>query len=353
VLGDFPATATAVVMPGIDEPLQVSQRLVRPPEAGEAVVRVDACGVCGSDVFLHKGGFGADKLPVVPGHEAAGHVVAVGSEQDAKWLGRQVALYYIDSPPESVWATSGHENVGPGLRRMGVDEDGAFAEYVTRPLRTLVPVHGGMDPADVAVATDALATPYHALTSVGRLRAGETVAVIGLGGIGSNAVQVAKHAGATVVAVGRSEAKMELARTLGADQVVRSEEGAHAIRRSVGGQIDVVVQCVGSPMLDRLAIEVAGYRARVVLVGASTESFSVVSTDLIWRELAVLGSRGFTRNDIEDVLALVHSGELSTAHLVDHRRPLEQAAAALEDLRAGRVMRTLLVTDSSRWVSAS
>ena len=335
--------ATAVIMPGIGEPLRVVDRAVRPPVAGEAVVRVDACGVCGSDVFLHEGGFGGDKLPVVPGHEAAGHVVAVGSERDAHWLGRQVALYYIDAPPDSVWARSGHENVGPGLRRMGVDEDGAFAEYVTRPIRTLVWVDPPMDPVDVAVATDALATPYHALTTVARVQPGETVAVVGLGGIGSNAVQIAKHAGATVVAVGRGEAKRNLARTLGADAVLQSADGAEAIQRAAGGQIDVVIQCVGSPELDRLSVDIAGYRGRVVLVGASTEPFSLVSTDLIWRELAVLGSRGFTGQDIEDVLALVRDGALSTRHLVDHQRPLSEADEALDDVRAGTVMRTVLV----------
>jgi len=344
VLGAFPAVATAVVMPGVGRPLQVVQRPVRLPEAGEAVIQIDACGVCGSDIFLHAGGFGPDKLPVVPGHEASGHVVAVSSESDRGWLGTQVALYYINAPREAIWTQSGHENVGPDVRRMGVDDDGAFAEYVTRPLHTLVAVDPELDPADVAVATDALATPYHALIALARVRPGETVAVIGLGGVGSNAVQIAKHAGATVIAIGRDEAKMLLATTLGADVVARADAGAATIRRMAGEQIDVVVQCAGSADMDRLAIDIAGYRTRIVLVGAVNEPFPIASTELIWRELAVLGSRGFTRQDIEEVLTLVRDGRLRTSHLVNHRRPLEEAGAALDDLRVGRVMRTLLTT---------
>jgi 2-desacetyl-2-hydroxyethyl bacteriochlorophyllide A dehydrogenase len=347
VLGEHPQRGASVVMTGVGAPLHLVERPVTPPAPGEAVVQVDACGVCGSDVFLHEGGFGADKLPRVPGHEAAGRVVAVGSKDDADWVGCQVALYYIDAPPESVWARAGHENIGPEVVRMGVDVDGAFAEYVTRPIRTLIRVHPPMDAAAVAVATDALATPYHALTAVGRLQAGETVIIIGLGGVGSNAVQIAKHLGANVVAVGRGEAKMELARKLGADVLVRSRDGAAAIRAAAGGQADMVLQCVGDPAMDRLAIDVAGFRARVVLIGSSLGGFELASTDLIWRELTVLGSRGFTRADIQEVLELVRSGALDTAHLVDRCRPLSEAAEAIEDLRSGRVMRTLLVNGST------
>jgi D-arabinose 1-dehydrogenase-like Zn-dependent alcohol dehydrogenase len=343
-LGTVPETGTAMLLPGVGEPLQQVTRPVTPPAPGEAVVRVDACGVCGSDAFLQQGGFGAEKLPVVPGHEAAGHVVAVGSEEDAEWLGRQVAIYYIDGPQDSSWARSGHENIGPDLVRMGVDADGAFADYVTRRIHTLVPVDPPLDPVAVAVATDALATPYHALTRIAQVRPGDTVAVLGLGGIGSNAVQIAKHLGARVVAVGRGAPKMELAERLGADVVVSSDLGAEEIRARAGGQVDVVLQCVGSPALDRLALDVAGYRARVVLVGTSLGRFDLASSELVWRELAVLGSRGFTRQDIAEVIDLVRDGTLAVDHLTARTLPLAQADQALRDLADPAVLRTVLVT---------
>ncbi|MDI1289239.1 MAG: alcohol dehydrogenase catalytic domain-containing protein, partial [bacterium] len=87
--------ARAFVLPAVDAPLTRSEQVLREPRPGEALVRIDACGVCGSDVFLQKGGFGAEKLPVVPGHEAAGRVVSVGDGADSAWVGKQVALYYI------------------------------------------------------------------------------------------------------------------------------------------------------------------------------------------------------------------------------------------------------------------
>ena len=227
-------------------------RLIRAPQSVpapgpmEALVRVEACGVCGSDVFLQKGGFGSDKFPVVPGHEAAGRVVAVGDDGDEHWIGTQVALYYIAGPTDSSWYLKGLENLGPDIRRMGVDVDGAFADYVVRPLHTLVPITPEMDPTQVAVSTDALATPFHALTRIARLQPGETLAVIGPGGIGSNAVQIGKHLGADVIAIGRSEAKLELAGRLGADALVHASEGAAAVA-GAGSPPDVVLQCAGTP----------------------------------------------------------------------------------------------------------
>lgn len=342
----LPTAGVAVVMPAGGAPLTTVQRPVTPPAVGEALVRIEACGVCGSDAFLQDGGFGADSLPRVPGHEAAGTVIAVGGPADSEWIGRQVALYYIEHPRDSVWAKTGHENIGPGIRRMGVDVDGAFAQYIVRPISTLIHVDPPMDPASVAVATDALATPYHALTTVAELAAGETLAVIGLGGIGSNAVQIGRHLGARVVAVGRGEAKLAQARKLGASLTAHSSDGVEKIVAAAGNQIDVVLQCVGeNPAMDRLAIDIAGYRARVVFVAVSQDSFPLRASELIWRELSLKGSRGFTRSDIDAVLSLVRSGALTTEHLTHNRRPLHEASEAIADLRAGSVLRTVLTMD--------
>jgi 2-desacetyl-2-hydroxyethyl bacteriochlorophyllide A dehydrogenase len=343
----LPTSGRAVVMTQ-GTAVTIVERKVAAPGPGQALVRIDACGVCGSDVFLHDGGFGNDKLPVVPGHEAAGEVIAVGSDSDAGWVGTQVALYYIDAPADSVWVSSGHGNVGPGIQRMGVDVDGAFADYIVRPVRTLIAVDPRMNAVDVAVATDALATPFHALTTVGALQDGETMAVIGLGGIGSNAVQIGKYLGARVVAIGRGEAKIAQAVALGADVTIASAAGSAAIIEAAGGQIDVVLQAVGENAdMDRLAIDIAGYRARVVFVAASQDAFPLRATELIWRELSLRGSRGFTPDDIRKVLDLIRAGTLTTEHLTRNCRPLSEAGEALADLRAGRTMRTVLTMNDS------
>lgn len=344
------ATMRAVELGGVGAALRLVERPVPEPGPGEVRVRVEACGVCGSDVFLQKGGFGdAVSFPMIPGHEAAGVVDALGpgveGSEGALAVGDQVALYYISTPPDDPWAAAGRPNISPHVQRMGVDVDGAFAEYVIRPVAALVRPRAAVPPPVLAVLTDAVATPLHGLKRVAHLAAGETLVVLGIGGLGSNAVQIGKAMGARVIAVTRSEAKLRLARELGADETVRADDGdpVAAVKALTGGYgPDVVIQCVGSAAVDEQAIAMGGPGGRVVLIGSSLDHFKARAVDIFWRELSVLGSRGFIPDDIRDAIDLYLDGQLVVGHLVDTVRPLEEADAALEDLKAGRGFRSVL-----------
>ena len=340
------ASMRVVEFPEVGAPLRLSDRPVPEPGPGEVRVRIEACGVCGSDLFLQKGGFGAGvALPVIPGHEAAGVVDALGDGVDVVAVGDQVALYYITTPPDDPWAARGRPNISPFVRRMGVDVDGAFAEFVVRPVEALIRPPVPIVPEVLAVLTDAVATPLHGLKRVAHLQPGETLVVMGVGGLGSNAVQLGKAMGARVVAVTRSEAKLRLARELGADETVPAGEGdpVAAVRAIAGGYgADVVIQCVGSAAVDEQAIAMGGPGGRVVLIGSSVDAFRARAVDIFWRELSVLGSRGFIPDDIRDAIGLYLDGTLSVDHLVETVRPLDQANEALEDLKSGRVFRSVL-----------
>ncbi len=337
----------AVELPAVGAPLRATRRAVPEPGPGEVRVRVEACGVCGSDVFLQKGGFGDTvTYPVIPGHEAAGVVDAVGDGVDGFAAGDQVALYYITTPPGDPWAARGRPNISPDVTRMGVDVDGAFAEYVLRPPEALIKPPAAVPPPVLAVLTDAVATPLHGLKRVARIQAGETLVVLGVGGLGSNAVQLGKAFGAHVIAVTRSAAKLALAAELGADETVAAEAGdpVAAVKALTGGHgPDVVIQCVGSAAVDEQAIAMGGPGGRVVLIGSSLDAFRARAVDIFWRELSVLGSRAFVPDDIRDAIDLYLDGTLRVDHLVEHVRPLEEANEALEDLTAGRVLRSVLM----------
>jgi D-arabinose 1-dehydrogenase-like Zn-dependent alcohol dehydrogenase len=335
-----------VELPAVGEPLRLASRPIPEPGPGEVRVRVEACGLCGSDVFLQTGGFGTGvALPVVPGHEAAGVVDAVGEGVTGLAKGDQVALYYITTPRGDAWAARGRPNISPDVQRMGVDVDGAFAEYVLRPTAALIRPRAPVPPAILAVLTDAVATPLHGLKRIARLQPGETLVVLGVGGLGSNAVQLGKAMGATVIAVTRSEAKLRLARELGADETVAADGGdpVAAVKALTGGHgPDVVIQCVGSATVDEQAIAMGGPGGRVVLIGASLDHFRARAVDIFWRELAVLGSRGFIPADITDAIDLYLDGTIVVDHLIQAVRPLEAANEALDDLKAGRVFRSVL-----------
>jgi propanol-preferring alcohol dehydrogenase len=347
------ATMRVAELPGIGEALRIAHREIPVPGPGDVLVQVQACGVCGSDLFLQDGGFllqrdgtfSAEGFPIVPGHEAAGVVHTLGEGVEDLTVGQQVAIYYIDPRAGTSWSSSGRPQLDPGIQRMGVDVDGAFAEYVVRPARTLIPSPVPMNPASLAVLTDAVATPFHALTTRGHLSAGETLLVLGVGGLGSNAVQIGKLLGARVIAVSRSDRGLDLAMSLGADHVVRSgpDVAREVAALCANGEPEVVIQCAGSPQADELAIQLAGRGGRILLVAVARAAFSALSADLIWRELSVLACCRFTPEEIKTVIQLHVDGKLRTDHLITQLRPLEEANEALADLRSGRVLRTVLV----------
>jgi D-arabinose 1-dehydrogenase-like Zn-dependent alcohol dehydrogenase len=335
----------AVELPAHGAALRMVQRPVPEPGPGEVRVRVQACGVCGSDVFLQDGGFAGSPLPIVPGHEAAGVVDALGDGVDDVPLGTVVALYYLSTPEGDPWAAAGVPNRSPSVLRMGVDVDGAFAEYVLRPRASLIVPTSPLPAPELAVITDAVATPLHALRRIANLQAGETVAIVGIGGLGSNAVQLVRAYGATAIAISRSQAKLDLALRLGAAHALRSDDEVVAgVRELTGGLgADVVLQCADSVPAYEMSLSLAGPGGRIVCVGSCAEPFRVPPMQMIWSELSLLGSRGFVQADIEEAIQLRLDGSITVDHLVQTLRPLEDAQSALEDLRAGRVLRTVLV----------
>lgn len=329
-------------------PLQLEEMPDPVPGPGRVAVEVRAAGVCGSDVFLQKGGFDST-LPIVPGHEAAGVVSEVGPGVEIK-PGTPVAMYYIDHCGECRICRAGRVNMCLSVRRMGVEFHGAFAEKTVVAERSVIPVSPSDDPAAIAVLTDAVATPYHALVRIARAAPGETVVVFGVGGIGSNAVQLARHLGCRVIAISRSPAKLELAARLGAETVLRSDEDLlDGIARAAGpGGPDVILQTAGSAAAYQQALAAAGIGCRVIAVGSSLEPLPVVPMRLIWSESAVAGSRGFTPRDIREVIDLHRSGAITTDHLLDNRIPLDEINPALEALRAGETLRSV-VTFGDGW----
>ncbi len=318
------------------------------PGPGEVLVRVLACGVCRSDLKVAGGlmPFSASqRLPHVPGHEISGEVAEVGAGVTLA-PGQRVVVHNYWGCGSCPYCVEGQENLCDALRGwVGFTTPGGFEEYLVVPQDHLLPLPPQVDPLQAATISCALGTAYHAVVSRGAVRAGETVAVVGTGGVGLYAVQVARAAGARAVAVDVREQALEAARQVGADAATTPAEAPSAVSgltRRRGA--DVVVDCVGNRPASELAVTLVRKGGRVVQVGYLTDpqQYPALPTDrVVLREVQVVGSRYVTRPELGRAVDLVASGAVRPviSRVVD----LEQVNEALEEVRADRVVGRVVV----------
>lgn len=311
--------------PGVLEPAEVADPVPEPPEV---VVEVEAAGVCGTDHHLVAGELGVP-AGTVPGHEIAGRVVAVGSGVEGWAAGDRVVSYGQVVCGACRACRAGHENRCARPVGIGVARPGGFAELVAIPARCLVTLPAGVDPAVGAIATDAIATPYHALTAVGGVQPGETVVIVGAGGLGLHAVGLARLLGAArIVVADPSAAARDLAVAAGADAVF--DPGAHdrpgrALRELAGGA-DAAFEFVGRAATVEMGLEALAPGGRLVVVGIGTERPRLPPVvRFAGMEIQVRGSFGSTLAEIATVVDLVATRRIDTSRSVSARVGLEEA----------------------------
>lgn len=341
------ATMRAAVFLGPGRPMEVVDVPRPDPAAGEARVRVAACGFCHTDLHYLDHGVGTAKPPpLILGHEISGTVEAVGAPRDAGRVGERVLAPAVLPCGACGYCRSGRENICPDLRMLGNHVDGGFAEYVIVPVRDLVRLPPGIDLRKGAVIADALTTPYHAVVHRARVRSGEWVAVVGCGGVGINAVQFAVAAGANVLAVDLRPEKLEVARRLGAAETLDPTGVADVgreVRRRTGGGADVALEAVGSPTTVLTALATLRRGGRLCVVGYSDASVALPLHRLMFFEYEIVGSLGCRPVDYPRVVEMVERGRVSLDAVVTGERGLDRIAEAAEELRQGRGLRTIIV----------
>lgn len=335
-------TMLAARFHGMDVPIRLETLPYPVAGPGDVVVRVAACGICGSDVHFLEGMPVPKGLPVTLGHEPAGVIESVG-EGVAEWApGDRVALQLGNGCGRCRTCAAGHRNNCPQLIAPGLQIDGAFAEAIQVPAGCLVRVPDAVSLSAAAVATDCVATPYHALTCRAGLRPGERVAVIGTGGVGGQAVQLARVLGAgQVVAVDLAAVALDRARRMGATdtvQVAADEDASLRIREVTDGGADLVLECVGSPDLLAAGVRALAPGGRLIAVGVGMQAPRIDLPQALFSfsELAVIGSFGSHREDLETVLRLQAEGVIDIDASISHRLPLSAVGEGLEMLRTRR-----------------
>lgn len=314
-------------------------------EPGEVMVAVEACGVCGSDLHFLDGSARTGHAPITLGHEIAGHV---SNTTDPAWtVGDEIVVAAGVVCGECVACRNDREMICERLAMTGIDFDGGLAEKVLVPARALLARPTGLSAEIAATAVDAGATAFHAVTCRAEVKSGDAVLIIGAGGLGSYALQIARAAGAApVIVADRDPTALERARSWQADETILVEPEVsigRAVKLLTGGGVDAALEFVGRAATLDAAVKSLRPGGVAVAVGIGQEPLTTLPP-VLWarHEYALVGSFGSHRRDVEQVMQWLADGTLQSPSLEEI--PLEGADRVITALATGdRVSRGRLM----------
>lgn len=312
------------------------------PLPGHALIEVKMCGICHTDLHIIDGFLKPPAYPHVLGHEIAGIVrSAIPTNSREKTLlemiqsydNRVIAHFYVTCGI-CQYCVSGNENLCYRFQRIGFDLWGCYAEFVRAPIENLVPLPSSLG-YEAAVLTDAGATAFRALRKAGA-NVNNSVLVIGIGGLGSMVVQIAKAMGAHVIAIDKTEDKIRWARSLGADAAFNITD-EDLIKKEIREGVDIVVDCAGATKTISTGLRLLKRSGRLILLGYSKESFvETPAMKIVYDELYIMGSRASAKQDLLGVLELAKREKIKP--IVTNKYRLDHVNRGIDDLRSGLVL---------------
>jgi D-arabinose 1-dehydrogenase-like Zn-dependent alcohol dehydrogenase len=322
-------------------PFELVQREVPTPSAGEALVRVHACGICHSDSFAKTGGFPGISWPHVPGHEIAGEVAALGDGVKGWQLGQRVGVgWFGGNCGYCRQCRRGDLLNCANMEIPGITTDGGYADYVLVKASALAAIPDELSDAEAAPLLCAGITTYNALRHCGA-HAGDLVAILGVGGLGHLGVQFAAKLGFNTVAIARGTAKQELALELGARHYIDSTAQDPAAELSKLGGAKVILSTITNAPAVTAVLGGLGVRGKLVVVGASVEPMQIPPVMLIGGDKTIAGHASGHSGDSEDTLEF---SVLSGVRPMIETYPLEQAEAAYERMMSGDARFRMVIT---------
>jgi propanol-preferring alcohol dehydrogenase len=326
------ATCRAFEVTGARQ-FELVERELAAPAVGQVRIKVETCGVCGTDALAVEGMRADPSRPIVPGHEIVGVINEVGPGVTAWHVGERVGIGYL----------GGHCGQCESCRRgdfvncvdqpqTGTTVDGGYAEYVTARHTALVRIPDGLTAEEAAPLLCAGVTTFDALRQA-NARPGALVAIQGVGGLGHLGIQYANKLGYQVVAIARGQEKAELARKLGAHHYIDSRaQDPGAALRDLGGAAAVIATAGNGPSMSPLVLGLAP-RGQLIIVGASGEPLSVLTPNLIFGTRSILGSLTGTAVQNEDNLNFTVAQGVRSMNEV---MPWTEAPKAYERMQSGQ-----------------
>jgi propanol-preferring alcohol dehydrogenase len=335
----------AAVLREIGAPLETAEVPTPEPGPGEVLIRVLACGVCHSDLHLANGDWDMlrpiTKVPLILGHEVIGTVAQLGADVTTHKIGDRVGVPWLHSScGECEFCQEGREVLCMKQQVTGCTVNGGFAEFLKAPARHAIQIPAGLKTEETAPLLCAGLTVYRALKQSG-LKAGQRLAVIGVGGLGHLAIQMAKAMGAWVCGIDVAESKLKLATECGADAVLNATTPVHKEVRKLGG-MHVVLVASGSKAAYETGLRCLRKGGTLAVVGMSPEPISVSTVALISLEARIVASAVGTREDLRELLDLVVRNPSIRCRV--ETRPLSAAGEVLEQMRRGELVGRVVLT---------
>lgn len=325
--------AAVLVAPRRFEVRQLPVPAYRPDEV---LIRVDRCGICGTDFHMFNGHYATERLPIVPGHEFTGRISRMGERAGPFVLGQRVVADINIGCGGCYYCRRNEVLNCAEVRQVGISRDGAFAEYVSIPGRLAIPAPDDAAPPMLAL-TEPVACVVRAARKAG-VRFGQSVVVLGAGPIGNLHIQMMRLVGAApIIAVELSPERARLAARAGADEVVsdpfRVKETVLAMTGGRGA--DIVIESVGLPQLYAQAFDLirpGGHVAAFGITGPG-DSISLALLDTVLKENSVKGSVAGMGEDMHDALVLLLHGRFDVAPFVEATYELAAIQEAFETLK--------------------
>jgi propanol-preferring alcohol dehydrogenase len=326
----------AAVVHRFHEPLVIEERPIPTPGPGQVLVKVEASGLCHTDIHAAHGDWPVKPtLPLVPGHEGVGIVMARGAGVTRLHEGDRIAVPWLGwACGECEHCTTGWETLCLAQRNTGYGVDGGWAEYLLADAAFAGRVPDGVDPFDAAPLTCAGVTTYKAV-KVSQTRPSDLVAVFGIGGLGHLAMQYAQIAGGTVAAVDVVEGKLDLAKRLGATYTVNAavEDPVEAIQ-ALGGA-DAAIVLAANPTVNEQAFRSLRRNGRLVFVGLPADNeMRLPIFETVLQGITVTGSIVGTRVDLAETFELHADGRTT---VVREQRRLEDVNDSVQEVLRGEV----------------
>lgn len=333
----------AAVFHGPNRPLEISDVPVPRPGPGEVLVRVAGCGLCHTDLHYLDHGVKTFKTPpLILGHEAAGIVAELGAGVAGRAVGDRVLIPSVLGCGHCAYCRAGRENLCSQMVMLGNNIDGGYAEFIAVPAKDLLTVPKELSLDHACVIADALSTPFHAVRRRAKVRLGESVVVVGCGGVGLNVVQCAAAAGGRVIALDLNDARLDLAKRLGAAVVINTTGMARVdkrIRELTDGGADVAIEAIGNPQTIEMAFGLLRRGGRLCVIGYSHEPVTLSAARLMYYELEIVGSLGCGAGEYREILDLVAAGTLQLDPIVSGTLPLAEINIGFDRMRRGEGVR--------------